>query len=103
MMPSTCNPLMKTPTFKNLEIATRNPIHVKTIEVIAITRERVSANAICPSDGLFAVVTLIDLVDGGTELVWRILSVSLPSVAARMKSGMLNLLGPKKNFSGDRP
>jgi hypothetical protein len=95
MMSSICNPLMKTPTFKNLKMATKNPVIVKTIEVIPIMSERDSANDICTSDGVFVVVVIVDFVDGGTEVVWRILSVALPSVPARMKSGMLNLFGPK--------
>ena len=102
MMSSTCNPLMKTPMFKNLKIATKNPVHVKTIEVIPIQLPRSSANAICPSDGVAAVVVIISLVDGAIEVVWRILWVALPPIPASMKFGLLNLLGPKKNLSGDR-
>ena len=83
-------------------MATKNPIHVNTIEVIPIMSERDSANAICPSDGVFVVVVIIALVDGGLELVWRILPVALPSMPARMKFGMLNLLGPKNHLSVDR-
>ena len=102
MMSSTCNPLMKTPTFKNLKIATKKPVQVKTIEVVPINRARDSAKFIWASDGVAAVVAIISFVDGAIEVVSRILPVAVPPVPASMKSGLLNLLGPKKNLSGDR-